>query len=218
VTPLARVLRAAVLTSEPVTSEPLWSAGPSETQWRRLSAETLEARARAVAIVEQAQTEADAIRARARSDGEASIALAVREAREGAQTELAARWLALRQIEGKHLEDGSDRVVALAVALAERLLGAALDLDPVRVVHLARAIFAEARGARRATIDAHPSDAPVLREQLTTAGLDVQSIEIREDPSLARGELRLQTDLGTIDARLAPRFERLAAALRDALP
>jgi len=53
---------------------------------------------------------------------------------------------------------------------------------------------------------------------LTTAGLDVQSIEIREDPSLARGELRLQTDLGTIDARLAPRFERLAAALRDALP
>jgi hypothetical protein len=27
----------------------------------------------------------------------------------------------------------------------------------------------------------------------------------------------LQTDLGNIDARLAPRFERLAAALRDAL-
>ena len=45
----------------------------------------------------------------------------------------------------------------------------------------------------------------------------VQSIEIREDPALGRGELRLQTDLGNIDARLAPRFERLAAALRDAL-
>lgn len=212
-TPLARVLRAAAL-----ASEPLWIAGPSKTQWRRLSAETLEARARAVAIIKEAQTEADAIRARARSDGEASIALAAREAREGAQTELSARWLALRQVEAQHIENGSDRVVALAVALAERLLGAALDLDPARVVHLARAIFAEARGARRANIDAHPSDAPVLREQLTTAGLDVQSIEIREDPSLARGELRLQTDLGTIDARLAPRFERLAAALRDALP
>lgn len=212
-TPLARVLRAAAR-----TSEPLLSAGPSETQWRRITAETLEAKARAVAILKEAQTEADAIRARARSDGEASVALAAREAREGAQTELAARWLALRQVEGNNVENGSDRVVALAVALAERLLGAALELDPARVVHLARAIFAEARGARRAKIDAHPSDAPVLRQQLTTAGLDVQSIEIREDPSLARGELRLQTDLGTIDARLAPRFERLAAALRDALP
>jgi flagellar biosynthesis/type III secretory pathway protein FliH len=58
----------------------------------------------------------------------------------------------------------------------------------------------------------------VLREQLTTAGLDVQSVEIRQDPALGRGELRLQTDVGTIDARFAPRFERLAAALRDALP
>jgi flagellar biosynthesis/type III secretory pathway protein FliH len=212
-TPLARVLRAAA-----VASEPLWSPGPSETQSRRLSSEMLEARTRAVAIIEQAQAEADAIRARARSDGEGSVALAVREARESAQTELAARWLALRQLEARHIENGSDWVVALAVALGERLLGAALDLDPARIVHLARAIFAEARGARRARIDAHPSDAPVLREQLTTAGLDVQSIEIREDPALARGELRLQTDLGTIDARLAPRFERLAAALRDALP
>jgi flagellar biosynthesis/type III secretory pathway protein FliH len=50
-----------------------------------------------------------------------------------------------------------------------------------------------------------------------TAGLDVQSVEVRDDGALARGELRLHTDVGTIDARLAPRFERLAAALRDAL-
>jgi hypothetical protein len=92
-----------------------------------------------------------------------------------------------------------------------------LALDPTRIASLARAIFAEARGARRAKVDAHPSDASVLREPLTTAGLDVQSIEIREDPTLARGELRLQTDLGNIDARLAPRFERLAAALRAAV-
>jgi flagellar biosynthesis/type III secretory pathway protein FliH len=40
---------------------------------------------------------------------------------------------------------------------------------------------------------------------------------VRSDAALARGELRLHTDLGTIDARLAPRFERLAAALRDAI-
>jgi flagellar biosynthesis/type III secretory pathway protein FliH len=39
---------------------------------------------------------------------------------------------------------------------------------------------------------------------------------VRGDVALARGELRLHTDLGTIDARFAPRFERLAAALRDA--
>jgi flagellar biosynthesis/type III secretory pathway protein FliH len=212
VTPFARVVRATTF-----SAEPLWRASPNETQWRRVSREVLEARALANAIVKQAQVDADAVVVKGRHDAQASAELAAREARESAQTELAARWLALRQRELKDVENGSDRVVALAVALAERLLGAALDLDPERVASLARVVFAEARGARKANVAAHPADAPILREQLTTAGLDVQSIEIREDPTLLRGELRLQTDLGNIDARLAPRFERLAAALRDAL-
>lgn len=211
-TPVARIVRAGTF-----AAEPLWPAGPSEAQWRRVSREVLGARALAGAIVKQAQADADALVAQGRRDAQASAELAAREARESAQTELAARWLALRQREIKDVENGSDRVVALAVALAERLLGAALDLDPERIVSLARVVFAEARGARKANVDANPADAPILREQLTTAGLDVQSIEIREDPTLLRGELRLQTDLGNIDARLAPRFERLAAALRDAL-
>jgi flagellar assembly protein FliH len=213
VSPIARIVRAGT-----APCAPMWGAGPSESQWRRVAREKLEATARAEAILREANAEADAIRARAVREAEEALAEAARDAVERAQAELAARWLALRQHELRQVEKEADRVVPLAVALAERLLGAALDLDPSRIVHLARAVFAEARGARRAKVDAHPSDASVLREQLTTAGLDVQSVEIREDPALARGELRLQTDVGTIDARLAPRFERLAAALRDALP
>jgi flagellar biosynthesis/type III secretory pathway protein FliH len=66
-------------------------------------------------------------------------------------------------------------------------------------------------------IDAHPLDAEALQTQLSITGLDIQSVEVRPDAALARGELRLHTDVGIIDARLAPRFDRLAAALRDAL-
>jgi flagellar biosynthesis/type III secretory pathway protein FliH len=40
---------------------------------------------------------------------------------------------------------------------------------------------------------------------------------VRVDLTLARGELRLHTDVGTIDAKLALRFDRLAAALHDVL-
>jgi flagellar biosynthesis/type III secretory pathway protein FliH len=105
----------------------------------------------------------------------------------------------------------------MAVVLAERLLVASLELDPTRIAGLARAVIAEAGGARRAVIDAHPLDAGPLQTQLNVTGLDIQSIEVREDAALARGELRLHTDVGIIDARLAPRFDRLSAALRDAL-
>ncbi len=211
-TPRARIVRAGA-----APAEPLWKAGPSEAQWRRLSREELEAGARAGALVKAAEAQAASVVSSAKQEAAASLAQTIQDARETADADLAARWLALRQRELHGLDGGSERVVALAVVLAERLLGASLELDPTRIASLARAVFAEARGARRAKVDAHPLDAQILREQLTTAGLDMQSIEIREDPALGRGELRLQTDLGNIDARLAPRFERLAAALRDAL-
>jgi flagellar assembly protein FliH len=184
---------------------------------RRIARDELAARMEAERILLQAREDADLLLARAQLQAMEAGAAATREAQERAETDLAARWLALRCREQETLEGDAKRVIGLAVALAERLLGASLELDPGRVVHLARAVIAEARGARRAVVDAHPLDAEALREHLMTAGLDVQSVEVRDDGALARGELRLHTDVGTIDARLAPRFERLAAALRDAL-
>ncbi|MDP9036165.1 MAG: flagellar assembly protein FliH, partial [Myxococcota bacterium] len=123
----------------------------------------------------------------------------------------------MRGEEATRLAGDVHRVVALAVVLAERLLGAALELDPARIAELARTVVAEARGARRVVFDAHPLDADALRKHLHEAALDLESLEVREDASLARGGLRLHTDVGTIDAKLTPRLERLAAALRDAL-
>jgi flagellar biosynthesis/type III secretory pathway protein FliH len=42
-------------------------------------------------------------------------------------------------------------------------------------------------------------------------------VDVVENAELARGSLCVHTDLGTLDAKLTPRLERLAAALRDAL-
>ncbi|HEV3193730.1 MAG TPA: FliH/SctL family protein [Polyangiaceae bacterium] len=212
-TPIARIVRGGNTPSALRLLEP----GISHAPRRRIAREELAARIEAERILFEAREEAESLLAQARLQATEAAAAARHEAEEQAQTELAARWLALQSHQEQQPEADVQRVIALAVALAERLLGASLELDPGRVVHLARAVIAEARGARRAVVDAHPLDAAALREQLMTAGLDVQSIEVRDDGALSRGELRLHTDVGTIDARLAPRFERLAAALRDAL-
>ncbi len=167
-------------------------------------------------LLRDARTQADALLAKARAEASAVAAAAADEAEQAAHAEFTARWLLLRQEEQRRVEQDADRIVPLAIVLAERLLGASLELEPARVAHLARAVIDEARGARRAVIEAHPIDAEALRQHLTAAGLDMRSVEVREHSSLARGELLLHTDVGTLDARLAPRFERLAAALRDA--
>ncbi len=209
--PPARVIRGGVANDAP-------PAPAVRAAWRRITREEMEGRARAEETLRAARREADTLLARARTEAAVAATTALSEARQEANAELAARWLVLRHEEHKRVEASRDTVIALGVALAERLLGATLQLEPERVVGIARGVLAEARGARRARIDAHPVDAAILREKLAAVpGVDVQTVEVRDDAALARGELRLHTDVGTIDARLAPRFERLAAALRDAV-
>jgi flagellar assembly protein FliH len=183
----------------------------------RVVREEAEAREAAGRIVREARATADSVIAEAGARAAAEAQDAARRTREDADAELTARWLALRQAERTAAGRDEDRIVSVAVALAERLLGASLAVEPGRIADLARVVIGEAGGARRAVIEAHPLDAEELQRSFTAGGLDLQSVEVRGDAALARGELRLHTDLGTIDARLAPRFERLAAALRDAL-
>ncbi|HEX8789989.1 MAG TPA: FliH/SctL family protein [Polyangiaceae bacterium] len=211
--PRARVVRA----SDAATVAPILAPTAGTQQRRRIAREEVEAHLAAERILADARAEADGLVARAREDAARVAADAVRTATEEAQARVVARWTAALDRAQAELERDVDRVIAVAVALAERLLGAALELDPSRIAALARGVVAEARGARRATIEAHPVDARALREHLAAAGLDPQSFDVREDESLARGALRLHTDVGVIDAQLAPRLDRLAAALRDAL-
>jgi flagellar biosynthesis/type III secretory pathway protein FliH len=212
----ARIVRAADATG--TESKPVLSLGPTTAQWRRIASEELAARLAAERLVQEAQVRAEEICARAREQASAVAEQAVREAEERAEATVAARLLVLRRREDELPESELERVVAVATVLAERLLGVALELRPALVMDLARAAIAEARGARHIAIEAHPLDVETLSGHLEGAGFGAKSVEVRPNETLARGELRLQTDIGTIDVKLAPRLDRLAAALRNARP
>ena len=210
----ARIVRAPLSNG----AKALFALRPSPTQMRRIAREELESRLMAERVVEEARSQANAIVARAREEASGAAAEIAREAREQAEARVAAQWLALGQGESTRLERDSDKIVAAAIALAERLLGTALELRPERIAELARVAIDEARGAQRIAIEAHPLDVILLRQSLRDAHLEPQLVEIRTSEALARGDLRLKTDVGTIDAKLATRLDRLATALRDALP
>jgi flagellar biosynthesis/type III secretory pathway protein FliH len=211
--PRARILRA----EGAGRLEPLLAVQPSAPQRRRIAREEIEARLEAERIVREARERADSLLADAEKEALATVDRVSRQAQGDAQAQLVARWIALRDAEGLALTRDVDRVVAVAVVLAERLIGAALDLTPVRIADLARSVLDEARGARRARIESHPVDAEVLRRHLSALQLEGNTVDVRDNSTLARGDLLLHTDLGTIDAKLAPRLGRLAQALRDAL-
>lgn len=208
-----RVVRSAELGAAKTVA----SAPPDPRRRRVVPREELDARATADAIVLGAKAEAAAMLERARADAAGVAARAHDEAREQEHAKLAAAWLALLAREEGRAALDLDRATKLAAVLAERLVGRALAADPATIVLLAKSALAEARGARRATILAHPSDAAVLVERLGTAGLPDGTVDVVGDETLNPGSLVVQTELGTVDARLRPQLERLAAALREAL-
>jgi flagellar assembly protein FliH/type III secretion protein L len=182
---------------------------------RSVPAVLVDAHAAAARLRAEAEKEAAAVRAAAHDEVEALKRSAAEVARADETARFAAQYLALRAEADAAAVNNLDRSVALAVVLAERLLGAALELDPSRIGHLAQQALAEARGAKVTAIHAHPLDAEALRSTLEQ--LPGFTFAIRPDDGLPRGSLSIDTHLGALDAKLAPQLERLARALRPHL-
>jgi len=182
---------------------------------RRIPRATMDAHDEAAQIVARAREEATQIRAAAVREAASVASAAASEARGEELARIAAELLVERARDGERDARDLDRAVQLAVVLAERLVGEALVLDPARILALANEALREARGARRVTLDACEADVPALEAAL--AALGPEAVAVRIDPALARGSLVVHTDIGAVDARLAPQLTRLAAALREAI-
>jgi flagellar assembly protein FliH/type III secretion protein L len=212
----ARVVRRADVGAAPGSSTASTATGvtrpypASPPRARRVSRAELVAGERAAAIVAAAE-------ARAREVHEEAVRRGEEEGRAAGEARLAAAWLTLRAAEERNGDRALDRSVELASLLAERLLGEALAIDPTRIGQLAREALAEARGARRVVFEANAADAEALMAELARLGFSTEAVEIQTSKELSRGSLRIHTDLGTVDANLTLRIERLARALRDAL-
>jgi len=185
-------------------------------------AKSFAACASAAAISARARSAAEAHAAKLVSDAERAAAelhlRAETEARADAAAKIAARALSLRHHEARADERALDRSVELARLLAERLLGESLRVAPEQVIALAHQALSEARGARRITLVAHPEDVKLLEISLATLGLDAAAVvQVRADAARSRGNLRIETEIGVLDAELAPQLERLALKLRESL-
>jgi len=180
--------------------EPVYKVG------RRVAKEVTDAHARAEEILKNAEAGAMDIRNTAKRRGE-----------EEAKADFAAAYLRLRAREEEMQKNDLGRSVELARVLAERLIGEALSTDPALIFKMANVALEEARGARKVKIIAHPLDAATLRSDISRIGSIAEIVAIEESEHLARGSLTLATDLGTLDAHIAPQLERLSRALQDAL-
>jgi flagellar biosynthesis/type III secretory pathway protein FliH len=118
---------------------------------------------------------------------------------------------------GDEDERARDRIVALSRLLAERLIGRAIELSPETVVALAARVLGEARNARRVHVFVSPTQVTTLESATAAFDPEGRVHTITGDPSLGAGDIRLETELGAVEACVGNQLDRLALRLRDAL-
>lgn len=99
----------------------------------------------------------------------------------------------------------------VALGLAAELAGGALELEPERVIELARQGVRLLVEADAITLRAAPATTAPLREAIAelAAGASASSVTVVEDPELAPGGCLVESELGRVDLRVS---ERLAPA------
>lgn len=176
--------------------------------------EIAQAREQAARIVADAEARADTMLALARQEADAMAPGLERQARAGAQAELAEAWAAMRAREARADRDAADRTLSIARLLAERLLRSQLSLAPESLVPMAREALAQFWAAGQVTLRACPQDTSVLKEHLEELGVPAASLRLIEDAERERGSLLVRTSIGELDTDLGVQLDRLVEALR----
>jgi flagellar biosynthesis/type III secretory pathway protein FliH len=211
--PRARILPHTELEAARVL--PLGAA--SAARPRRLPRAVLEAEQQAKHVLAEAQRQAERIQSRAQQAADDLRLQLEARTRAEALALVAHQALVFAKREEQRDKSNLEQAIELATLLAERLLGEELSLKPERVAALAKQALREAAGARRASIVANVRDAAELRASLNAQLCELDELELKEDPSLAAGHLRLETELGTIEANLGAQLCHLALSLRRLL-
>jgi flagellar biosynthesis/type III secretory pathway protein FliH len=170
-------------------------------------------------MIARAEEEARGIAAAA----EASRARLVAEAAEEGHREGLARAAATLAAAGRErdrcLAAAEREVVALALAVARKVLGRELAYGAA-VADLAARALEEARARREVLLRVNPADAAAVREAegRLAAILLRAPLAVREDPAVPPGGAVVETEAGCVDASVDTQLALLARALDEASP
>ena len=105
----------------------------------------------------------------------------------------------------KLMEDAEPELVRLAIGIAERVLHQQIALDRSVVTEMAKVAIARLVDRESVTVRVNPGDIERMREHresILSTG-DVRNFRVIEDQRVDRGGVVVETDGGTIDARIS---------------
>ena len=175
-------------------------------------------------VLSAAWAEAEQVRAQARLAGEAEgRAEGIAAAQAQAGPALAALSQAIGAFEGLRAELVAElerEAAELAVRIAEQIVAGAIEVQPERVVDVARGALRRLADRHRVTILVNPSDLELLSEAVDRLQSELGGIEhldVQADRRIERGGAIVRTPSGEIDTTIAAQLETARELIVTAL-
>ncbi len=114
------------------------------------------------------------------------------------------------------MESAEPELLRLAMAIAERIVHEQISFDPNVVVENVRAALTRLVSREVVTLRVNPADLETMRSHrdAIVAVSDVEHLRIVEDQRVDRGGVVVETDAGTIDAKIATQLREARRAIR----
>ena len=186
---------------------------------RLVPAATLTARDDAAALVAAARAEAAAIRAQAVAARDEAVREGHEQGRARAAAEIASLLVEARAQAERLREASTPTAIALAVKMAEQIVGRAVTLAPEVMADIAGAALAACRPRGDwVRVRVHPDDAAAVtarRDALAARAPRGAALEIVADEAVGRAGCVIETAVCRVDARLETQLAALERALTE---
>jgi len=175
-------------------------------------------------LLSSAWVEAEQIRERAREAGEAEgRAAGLAGARAEVDSSIAALAAALgevAQLREQLISQLEHDAAEMALGLSEQVLAGALDVQPERVIDVARNALRRVTDRRRVVLLVNPVDLEVISgavEQLKGELGGIEHCDVQSDRRIDRGGVILRTEAGEIDVSVEAQLERAREIVAETL-
>jgi flagellar assembly protein FliH len=180
----------------------------------------LEARAQAQLATGQAQARVAEIEAESHARGFESGEKAGRAAADAEMEDMLETMRGLidvaRTERVKLLENAEPELVRLATEIAERVVHQHVSVEPESVVTMTRQALQRLIAREKVTVRVNPADVETLRNhrEALLNSHDVESVRVVEDQRVDRGGVLIETESGTIDAKVSSQLREARRVLR----
>lgn len=181
----------------------------------RTTARTMLAQAKDVIAAER-----DAARERGYSEGHAAGMAQADEETAGLIATCERIGVHVMEERSRVLAENEADTVELAIAIARRIVNAAIEVDPELVVEACRGAMRKAFQRGSMQVLAHPDDLELLRAagpQLVAELGGIDHLDFIEERRLDRGSIIVRTPAGEIDATIAGKAAKIEQSLREGI-